>query len=41
MPRNAVKNGETLTTDKFRYQVFFNVTGKIQEKFEKAKMINV
>ena len=45
MLRNAVQvpvtYGEALTRANFRYQVFFNVTAKVQDNFEKTKTINI
>ena len=45
MRRNTVQipvtNGETLARAKFRSRIFFNVTAKFQDNFEKTKMINI
>ena len=45
MRRNTVQipviNGETLAGARFRSRIFFNVTAKFQDNFEKPKMIDI
>ena len=45
MRRNTVQipvtNSENLARVRFRSRIFFNVTAKFQDNFEKSKMIDI
>ena len=36
-----VRSGETLARARFRSWIFFNITAKFQDNFEKPEMINI